>query len=110
MAKGITYRPDRSAVRAIGVSGAVRSYLTVLAAAGVAAGKSAAPVASGRYRDGFRIAQATEVTRGGDPRAVVQVSNDAPHSLLVEYGTPDMPARDIMRGTVLSAIERAARG
>lgn len=65
-------------------SGGVRADLTVRMERALAAAKAGAPVASGEYRDGLHIVQATT------DRAVVRLAGSTDHDFIVEADTGNL--------------------
>lgn len=65
-------------------SGEVRAELTSLAGSVLSAAQSGAPVATGEYRDGLHIEQATT------DRAVVRVAGSSDHDWIVEARTGNL--------------------
>lgn len=84
MSKGITVKLDHGGMAALLKSDEVRSELTTRAEAVLSAAQSSAPVASGEYRDGLHIEQATT------DRAVVRVSGSTDHDWIVEANTGNL--------------------
>ncbi len=64
------------------------------AEAGAGHARSISPVDKGEYRDGFRV----ETAVVGD-RVEARLFNIAPHSVIVEVGTPTQPGRNVLAQT-----------
>jgi hypothetical protein len=78
----VTFRPNRSGQKAAGNSEAIFRELERRADRVIQLAQAIAPEKTGEYKRSFRK-QRTRI-RG---QAAVQVVNDAPHSMIVEFGS-----------------------
>lgn len=84
MASGIRVTLNHGGMGALLKSSGVRAELTRRMGGALSAAKASAPVATGAYRDGLHIEQATT------DRAVVRIVGSTDHDLVVEANTGNL--------------------
>lgn len=84
MASSVKIKLKSSGMEAMLKSSGVRSFITERAERVLAKAKADAPVATGAYRDGLHIVQATT------DRAVARVSGSSDHDYVVEANTGNL--------------------
>lgn len=100
MARGVSYTPDRSGLKALGQSDGIGRTCLEAAERGKAEAERIAPRDTGEYAESF-IARRETVLAGwnNEPRAGAILENTAPHSVVVEV-------RDNVLARVVDTVER----